>query len=240
MRSAGRPLPTTLKEGAGGREAIAVALATLHDAARATATAVALLPPPQSMALVAQRVQQGPSFVDACVTQRPNPACLPSSTTAAAGQASGSGAQAPRVGLNPYLLERNRFLQSAKQNKGATLSAAEVAQASEDFREMWKNMGGSEAFKHAYDEWRRTLAPQASEALATYRQIWGGGCSATPITKEEMFEFHKTASWPSDAEAPVGAWGEASMCKVLVELRHTIGGVVKLGDRRLQSRLARA
>ena len=92
-------------------------------------------------------------------------------------------------------------MQAALLTKGATLTEADVTHASEAFRKQWEDMGDHDVFQEAYQGWRHSEpAAVASMALRPYEQMWGGGCRATPTTKEELFEYHRLVGWPTDEQ----------------------------------------
>ena len=51
--------------------------------------------------------------------------------------ANAAHAGAPRVGLNPFLLERNRYTNAAKVLKGSRLTKDEYKDVLKDFNNMW-------------------------------------------------------------------------------------------------------
>lgn len=134
------------------------------------------------------------------VVERPNPALLIAAATETSASKVETTAQVKR-GLNPYLLQKNLFLKTVRENKGSTLTTEERAKADADFKSMWSRMGDQDVYKQAYEEWQAEGPPDVALQPLTYTPIWGGGCHATPITKEEMYDWHKVAGWPSDAEA---------------------------------------
>lgn len=143
---------------------------------------------------VAQVVPQA-VFGEPVLVQRESPSALVTGPT-------GKHTSEPKkkTGLNPYLLERNKFMQSVKAMKGSTLTAAELAEASDRFRVFWRSMADKGALQAAYTDWRERLAATDDPQHVEYRPIWGGGCAATPITKEELHGFVKEAGWPTDEE----------------------------------------
>lgn len=106
--------------------------------------------------------------------------------------------QASKKGLNPYMLEKNKHMKAAKQALGRTMTPTEKSAAEEAFKDLWDAMD-HDVFNEAYAEWRSSPAPDGaiSEAIA-YRPSWGGGCRATPVTKEELRKHIVEHKWPSD------------------------------------------
>ena len=136
------------------------------------------------------------SFVDPGIVERQNPAFM----VAAQQQSPLDGAAKFKRGLSPFMLELNRYLQAARLSKGSSLTRDECARAREDFRRTWSGMVDHDVHKEAYQEWRTSLVEKSASNVVEYRQMWGGGCHATPVTKEELWSFHNDFGCPSDLE----------------------------------------
>lgn len=66
---------------------------------------------------------------------------------------------------------------------------------------------------------------QNMDQLVQYRPMWGGGCAATPITKDEMCAFVKRHGWPTDMDI-VDASGSSTSTTPppkFIDLRSLIG-----------------
>jgi len=112
-----------------------------------------------------------------------------------------------KLGLNPLLLESNKFSKSVKQSQGKRTRAEYLADTKR-FSNKFKKISGNPAFKAAYDEWREE--PKVLATLGktnTYHCHWGGGNSETPITPGELLGYIKDDGWPKD-EAVVDAYGD--------------------------------
>lgn len=145
--------------------------------------------------------QQGHMVFAPEVETRKNPALLSDAVVPNDIELAASAPQANR-GLSPYMLECNRHLQAARVAKGSTLTRDEVARARAEFRNVWQGVKDRSVFSEAYNEWRHTGRPsQESRPPPKYKLVWGGGCHATPITKEELWEHVHANGWPSDAQA---------------------------------------
>lgn len=145
-------------------------------------------------------------FPSSPTVTRTNPALLISpaepQTTAMTVKASA------QVGLSPYMLEKNKFMRAARIAMGGKLTEGERQEASASFRKMWKEpTEGDSAFKEAYDAWRHTPKEGKKTEVVTYKQMWAGGCNATPFTKEELHERFLQVGWPTDVEALRGFAG---------------------------------
>lgn len=106
---------------------------------------------------------------------------------------------AKRVGLNPFLAFRNKFMQAAKQAAGRTLSAAEMEVLGRQAKEQWATLDHS-AHLMLYRETRQAPKESAPPEEEPYTPMWGGGTRGSPITALEMYRFHKQVGWPSDNE----------------------------------------
>ena len=91
------------------------------------------------------------------------------------------------------------MVEAAKALKGSKLNDTEVNQARDEFKARWKVMGSHSAFEEAHTDWATTPVQQRS-APSPYRLIWGGGCSSTPLTCEEVHAYHRLKGWPTDKE----------------------------------------
>lgn len=141
-------------------------------------------------------VPTGPCFEQAVSVVRQNSARLvPQKTT------NTTDAPALRTGLNPYMLELNKYMQAAKRAKGSTLTPEEVDQTRADFKTKWSAMEGHDTHDELYQDWRTSgKSSQQRPQELVYQPTWGGGSVATPITKEEMCKFVQKHSWPTDLE----------------------------------------
>lgn len=140
------------------------------------------------------------SFGQVCEFTRPSPAALTTATP--------PPKVAPqRRGLNPFLLERNKFMKGLKQVKGRTLTEEEIQQGHQDFKQVWERMD-KDVFAEAYQEWRSEAPTSQAKPVVPYIPIWGGGCHATPITKEEMHQHITENGWPTSEEIRDEAGGE--------------------------------
>lgn len=105
-----------------------------------------------------------------------------------------------RRGLSPYMLEKNKHLSAAKQALGRPMTPAEQQEATAAFKALWAKMDQG-VFRETYSHWR--AAPSAREVAAEmrpYMPSWGGGCSATPLTKFELHKHIRERGWPSDQD----------------------------------------
>jgi hypothetical protein len=102
-----------------------------------------------------------------------------------------------RSGLSPFMLERNRHMQKLKEVTGRKLQPDEQKAAMDDFRAKWDLMPDHGVFNEAYEEWRyaKIDADTAKGTSVEYRPLWGGGCSATPVTSQEMMTFLRLHGW---------------------------------------------
>lgn len=137
---------------------------------------------------------EGAGFADVVVEKRENP-----SSFLVAKAPEQQEAKPLRQGYSPYMLERNRRLAAAKQAKGGKLTTAEIARVTSQFEEYWR-AADRRVYQEAFNEWRAVPQEAAPMETAPYCPSWGGGCSCTPITKEEMCEYVKASGWPSQAE----------------------------------------
>lgn len=132
---------------------------------------------------------------DSLVT-RENPAALVPQQ-----KAQGTNETKLKRGLSPYMLERNRHLAATKLAKGSTLTADEVTRACAEFRELWQRAPGQDIYKEAYQHWRADAARVSDpQPVAEYKPMWGGGCRATPVTKEELCAHIREEGWPKELE----------------------------------------
>ena len=136
--------------------------------------------------LVAQRSFEEPLRVD-----RENPALIVPSLPAN---------HTPKQGLNPRLLERNKYVQTIKEQRGK-MTRAEYLQVIQDFDSMFVDVPDRDVYRYAYDEWRHGRSSAGPQQLAKsekpYAGVWGGGCRATPITKEELYKHIEEHGWPT-------------------------------------------
>ena len=140
-------------------------------------------------------------FVEALVVERDNPVALPAALKPKAKEVG------LKRGLSPYMLEKNSWLQAAKRAKGGTLTEEEHLQARAEFKEHWNRIGNTEPFADAYQVWRQRHLVQQAPAIEPYRLMWGGGCRASPVAKEELHDEVQRHGWPTYAEVvdPGGA-----------------------------------
>lgn len=118
-----------------------------------------------------------------------------------------------RRGLSSYLYEKNKYLQAAKEAKGnQRLTQDEVTELSTTFKTLWNEMADRDVYLEAYQEWRRSPLQVKQTKPPDYRPVWGGGCHATPITKEELHQFIEQEGWPKDEDV-----NDKSMAEVRVE-----------------------
>lgn len=156
----------------------------------------AIVARPEVLALAST---SGPAMLEAfgppVAFERSNPALL-----VAPRAATDVGQPVKRVGLNPYMMEKNKFMATAKRTLGRAMTPTEVRQATEDFKAFWASMD-HDVVRDAYADWRET--PQAEGGALeddAYTPSWGGGCRATPVTKDEFHQYLKEFGWPSDQD----------------------------------------
>ena len=141
------------------------------------------------------------------LVERPNPDPF----TSTAGHSDDGSTE--RRGLSIMLLQRNKHLAATKAAKGSKLTADEVAQCYIEFGRIWEAQGGgaaaAAAFRAEYEDWRAQPAPVAPPV--EYRPVWGGGCSSTPVSKEELFECVREVGWPSNEEVADAAGAEVKV-----------------------------
>ncbi|CAK0876512.1 unnamed protein product, partial [Prorocentrum cordatum] len=132
------------------------------------------------------------NFVEPISEQRPNPMLPPHALT----QGDDSSAKSKK-GLNPYLLEKNKYLQAARSAKGASLTAEEVEQHSAAFKQIWME-SDLDVYAEAYQLWRqRRDNDERPPAPPKYSLCWGGGCHGAPVTPEEMCAEIEEFGWPT-------------------------------------------
>ena len=106
-----------------------------------------------------------------------------------------------KVGLNPKLLERNKYLHSARMAHGGKLTQAEYNRVCEDFSKTWDSLENPGNFKETYDAWR--IAPGAASVAPKrnrYHCMWGGGSTESPLSPKELFDHVREVGWPKDDE----------------------------------------
>lgn len=108
--------------------------------------------------------------------------------------------QRQRTGLSPFLLERNKHVQTARSLKGSALTQAELKKVHGEFQEFWEGLPDHDIYIEAYQMWRESKPTTANHTLAPFKATWGGGCSAAPISSLEFLQHHRELGWPSDAE----------------------------------------
>lgn len=107
---------------------------------------------------------------------------------------------ARKRGLNPYILEKNKHMAAARQALGRPMTPEEQRRATADFKELWSSMD-QDVFKEAYAEWRSASSTDhEAHHLQPYKPSWGGGCSATLVSKMEMHKYVVDHGWPSDKD----------------------------------------
>lgn len=105
-----------------------------------------------------------------------------------------------RKGLSPFLLERNKHVQAARQSKGSPLTAGELRIVHEEFKEFWNSLADHSVYVEAYRDWLLSKPKADDGPVNTYRTSWGGGCSVAPITSDEFFRCQQEFGWPTDSE----------------------------------------
>lgn len=139
-------------------------------------------------------IPQAALFGEVVEVTRDIPSCLPRVST--------EGAKDLRrgAGLSPYMLELNKTMAAARSAKGKALTHEEMTRIRAEFKEQWQSMGDHNVFAELYTDWRAKGKSQRPEVKNTYKLMWGGGCSITPLTAEEFWSWHQQFGWPSDAE----------------------------------------
>lgn len=109
-------------------------------------------------------------FGEGTYITRENPALLVKASKHR--QASGANAaEVQKVGLSPYMLEKNKFMKGDKDAKGSRLTNADRAQAAEDFRRHWAQLREHGVFKEAYELWRQKSSREETVEPACYRSM---------------------------------------------------------------------
>eukprot|EP00959_Pyramimonas_sp_CCMP1952_P063202 1320896-Pyramimonas_sp.AAC.1 len=114
-----------------------------------------------------------------------------------------TSSQSYRPGLSPLMLEKNKWMNAARQLKGAPLTRDEQDKAQHDFEEFWKNVVDQDVYDEAHQEWVREKKHQHVRAHPNkYTQQWGGGSFMSPINSTEFCEYIKDMEgrWPNDDE----------------------------------------
>lgn len=103
-----------------------------------------------------------------------------------------------KVGLNPFLVFRNKYLKSAKAAAGRKLTSEEVKQLGEQAKARWNAIDNKTAHVELYHSWRDAPGPPEAPPPPPYVPVWGGGTRGSPISAAELAAHHKESGWPKD------------------------------------------
>jgi len=108
------------------------------------------------------------------------------------------GVVTKKRGLNPFLLQRNPYMQALRKAKGSKLTEEEIIQGHNSFQNIWDSQDNHDAQRELYKEWQDAPQEEAKKnAKEPYRPVWCGGNSSTPISAEELYAYYRQHGWPT-------------------------------------------
>lgn len=94
--------------------------------------------------------------------------------------------------------QKNEWMHAARLAAGGKLHDGKTA-AEDAFKKFWEGVVDKSVYKEAYSEWDgRSKKELVARPDKPYMLSWGGGCQATPITKEEFTNFVNENGWPKN------------------------------------------